>query len=657
MKRCLAGLLCLLLCISAVPVSAVDGSGPSPWAEAEVNTAISIGLVPEELQSDYQQNITRDEFAQLAVTLCMAQLRYVGGPEQFLEDYRRYFRDEAGNAVDAVPAAFSDATFWGTLASALGIVQGRGDGTFDPDGLITRQEAAVMAARTYLAYSGQAALPDSSSRPAYGDAYLFPGWAAESIDRLRDLDVMEGDNYGNFLPLGHLTREQAILIFLRLAREVYIPETGLVPYEEELTRALDGFTLTQQLESKAASALLGTDGDGRPHLWVVHGTGGRTELYGKLEEEIPGITAIKLLSLDDQQLTLQAEGELGVSIFEFSLWGSICTPMSQVLTPQPALDGIAVTGFDGTYVFASEEDGVAVYDLTGERIFSAPTGTLTWQEEGGVFRHESADGVMYYTSEGQPFRQTPWAAGTNFSAGQAAVQEKAGGPITIINTRGETLSTRDCGGGDLAGLSFMWGYVRLDKDGRGYLFHTGDASLFGEEYLDVGDFTGSYATVRTEDGWGYVDNHLQLVMDCQFRKAGPFLMPVEQAVVQWSDGTFSTIKPDGQKGTLDSGWTYLSDFNQQRYALGVRTDKDGASQATLVSFFQNVVLPGKIEEYVLYGVTAVRTADGEISLFGGRSAEAFPDLELEDVWGTGDCPDILLKIGGRYYLYQASQYI
>ena len=52
MKRCLAALLCLLLCISAVPVSAVDGSGPSPWAEAEVNAAISIGLVPEELQAD-----------------------------------------------------------------------------------------------------------------------------------------------------------------------------------------------------------------------------------------------------------------------------------------------------------------------------------------------------------------------------------------------------------------------------------------------------------------------------------------------------------------------------------------------------------------------------------------------------------------------------
>lgn len=653
MKRCLAYLLCLLLCITALPVSAAEVSTPSPWAEAEVNEAISIGLVPEELQSDYQQDITRDEFAQLAVTLCMAQLRYVGSPEQFLEDYRRYFRDEVGNTVDAVPAEFSDATYWGTMASALGIVQGRGDGTFDPDGFITRQEAAVMAARTYQAYSGQAVLSESSSRPVYGDAYLFPGWAAEAIGWLRDQAVMEGDNYGNFLPQGHLTREQAILIFYRLAREVSIPETGLVPYEEELTRALDDFTPAEQLESKAAAALLGTDADGRPHLRVVHETGGRTELYGRLEEEIPGITAVKLLSLDDQRLTLQAEGELGTYVFAFSLWGSIYTPMSQVLAPHPALNGIAVTGFDGTYVFASEEEGIAVYDLAGERIFSAPPGTVTWQEEGGVFRHEGAGGVMYYTSEGQPFRQKSWAAGTNFSVGQAAVQEEAGGPITIINTLGEVLSTRDCGGGDLAGLSFMWGYVRLDKDGRSYLFNTGDGSLFGEEYLDVGDFTGNYAAVRTEDGWGYVDNHLQLVVDCQFQKAGPFLLPNNQAVVQWADGTFSTIEPDGQKGTLDSGWTYLSDFNQQRYALGVRADEDGALQATLVSFFQNVALPGKIEEYVLYGATAVRSADGTFTLFDSGGAEFLPSLELEGAWGTEDCSDVLLKIDGHYYLYQA----
>ena len=103
MKRCLAYLLCLLLCITALPVSAAEVSTPSPWAEAEVNEAISIGLVPEELQSDYQQDITRDEFAPTGRHLVHAQLRYVGSPEQFLEDYRRYFRDEVGNHCGCRP--------------------------------------------------------------------------------------------------------------------------------------------------------------------------------------------------------------------------------------------------------------------------------------------------------------------------------------------------------------------------------------------------------------------------------------------------------------------------------------------------------------------------------------------------------------------------
>ena len=59
MKRCIACFLCLLLCIAALPVSAAEASAPSAWAEAEVKEAISIGFVPEELQSNYQQDITR----------------------------------------------------------------------------------------------------------------------------------------------------------------------------------------------------------------------------------------------------------------------------------------------------------------------------------------------------------------------------------------------------------------------------------------------------------------------------------------------------------------------------------------------------------------------------------------------------------------------
>ena len=106
MKRWIACFLTLLLCIAALPVSAAEASAPSPWAEAEINEAISAGLVPEELQTDYQQDITREEFAHLAVQLCMVKLRYVGGPEQFVEDYRLYFHDREGNPAAAISRIF-----------------------------------------------------------------------------------------------------------------------------------------------------------------------------------------------------------------------------------------------------------------------------------------------------------------------------------------------------------------------------------------------------------------------------------------------------------------------------------------------------------------------------------------------------------------------
>ena len=654
MKRCIACFLCLLLCIAALPVTAAGASAPSAWAEAEVKEAISIGFVPEELQSNYQQDITREEFAQLAVRLCMAQLRYVGSPEQFLEDYRRYYRDKEGNPAGAVPTEFSDAAPWGTVASALGIVQGRGDGTFDPDGLITRQEAAAMVARTYLAYSGQTALTEPGSGPVYGDADQFPDWAAEAIGWLRYQAVMEGDNYGNFLPQSHLTREQAILIFLRLAREVYTREIGLVPYEEELERILfpaeGDFSLTKMVESESAAAIQGIEADGTAVLWVVYRTGGRTELYGRLEKEILGITAVDILSLDDQGLALGAAGELGMYVRWFSLWGSIYTSMTQVLNPQPALDGMDVTGFDGTYVFASEADGMAVYDLTGRRIFSAPPGTVTWQKEGGVFRHEGAGGVMYYTAEGQPFRQTPWAAGTDFCIGQAAVQEEAGGPITVLNTLGETLNTLDSFGGTIADCSMGCGWLLLAKDGRHYLLSIGDGSLFGGEYLDVGPFVGTHAAVRTKDGWGFIDQFFQNTISCQYQAVYPFNHI--QAVVQQSDGTFTTVDAHGKGGTIGSGWTALTPLTIQGYALGVRTGEDGTAQTMLISLVAPPApLPGERSEYALYGATAVRTAGGEVSLFGKGGAQVFPELDLEGAWGTADSAAVLLKTDGRYYLY------
>lgn len=660
MKRWIAVLLCLLFCIAALPVSAADVSAPSPWAEYEVGQAIAAGLVPEELQSDYQQDITREEFAQLAVRLCMVKLRYTGGPEQFLEDYRLYFRDEAGRPVAAVPETFSDAAPWGTVASALGIAQGRGDGTFDPEGLITRQEAATMLWRTYRSYTGAAELEEPVEQLEYRDKDRIPAWAAAAVSWADYEGVMEGDSSGSFIPQGHLSREQAILTIYRLNQNSSTTY-GLVPYEEELARILfpkeGGFSQSEMVESESASALLGDGMDGTPALWVVFKDGGRVQLWPVLEKLVPGMTGVDGLSITDEtELRFRVTAVDGTYLFRLPLfWGSAGNPVP-MLSPLPWLEGKTAIGFDGAVVSVEEGDGMAVYRLSGEQVFTAPMGVVTCDEESGVFRHEGADGIMYYTSEGQLFRQKPWALGTEFYLGECVVQETPGGPVQVLGSDGAVLRTLDSFGGTIAEPTYDGGYggnyVLLDKDNRHYLLNTTDGSLFGGEYLDVGPFVGTHIAVKDKNGWGFIDQFLQSAVPCQYQAVYPFNH--NQVVVQKYDGTFTTVDGHGKGGTIGSGWTALTPLTIQGYALGVRTGEDGTAQTMLISLVAlPAPLPGERSEYALYGATAVRTAGGEVTLFGKGGTRVLPELELEGAWGTADSDALLLKADGTYYVYQA----
>ena len=57
----------IVLILSTMPTLVADA--PSFWAVAEVQTAIGLGLVPPELQSDYTKSITRAEFAAGSILL------------------------------------------------------------------------------------------------------------------------------------------------------------------------------------------------------------------------------------------------------------------------------------------------------------------------------------------------------------------------------------------------------------------------------------------------------------------------------------------------------------------------------------------------------------------------------------------------------------
>ena len=180
---------------------------PSSWAQEQVDAAIRSGLVPEDLQTGYQNNITREEFCRLMVVLV---------------------EKKAGMSVSAyavvkgktITDPFTDTDNADILAAhALGIVNGTSKTTFNPTGSITRQEAASILSRT-----AQVLDMTTGKGQSFNDEAQIASWAKESVaftsglmDPITGTAVMGDTGNGNFSPLASYTREQAYITSLRLS--------------------------------------------------------------------------------------------------------------------------------------------------------------------------------------------------------------------------------------------------------------------------------------------------------------------------------------------------------------------------------------------------------------------------------------------------------
>lgn len=171
----------------------------SQWAEESIKKSIELGLVPENLQSDYTAKITRREFCQLAVQTYVAK---------------------TGNEIDmSVKTPFTDTDdAYITTAYNLKIVSGVGNNKFAPDNNITRQEAAVML-------NSLASVLNIDNRALRSEKFIdeiyFADWAKSAIYSVAgiksgDTYVMTGTGDGKFSPWINYTREQSIATMWRL---------------------------------------------------------------------------------------------------------------------------------------------------------------------------------------------------------------------------------------------------------------------------------------------------------------------------------------------------------------------------------------------------------------------------------------------------------
>jgi len=164
---------------------------PSSWAVIDVNEAITLGLVPLSFRTDYTSQITRAEFCELAV---MLYEKHSGGEIT----HRSSFDD-----TDDVHAE---------KMASIGVVSGVGDNRFNPDGLLTREQAAAIITRL----ANACGKPLTKQTATFSDLDSVASWAIESIGQVQAEGIMTGVGANKFAPKSQYTREQSIITLLRL---------------------------------------------------------------------------------------------------------------------------------------------------------------------------------------------------------------------------------------------------------------------------------------------------------------------------------------------------------------------------------------------------------------------------------------------------------
>lgn len=196
------------VCALSCALSASAYTGASDWAAAELKKAEEYSLIPPSLENaDVSKPITRSEFASLSVKL-----------------YEALGKTEL-KAAEVNP--FSDTADAEVLkAYAAGITTGTSDTTFEPDALLSREQAATMLARTYSKSMDKEAKPSGTAEKFADDGFISD-WAKDSVYFMAENAIINGIGEGKFAPqnvtqeqedalYANSTREQAVAISVRM---------------------------------------------------------------------------------------------------------------------------------------------------------------------------------------------------------------------------------------------------------------------------------------------------------------------------------------------------------------------------------------------------------------------------------------------------------
>ncbi len=285
MKKTLSLILTLTLIFTALPtnMSFASSSGASSWAKTQIDFLISKGAIPKHLQSNYQKPITRLEFCQLLVPILrltqteMGLAFEKGFDTPFFTDVDTikenlapidYFKLNHNHEKSDKLVDTSDVDAYKLMYT--GIIKGTGvvktyevdgknvrDHKFEPNSLITREQAAIMMVNTISKNNEYTATTDhqqgykfiASYKPiSFADKKNISQWAIGYVTMAVNNELISGVGNNKFDPKGNLTREQAMVMAYRVYN-IFINDKD---FYDRVTKSNDGYIYTKYEESKTS---------------------------------------------------------------------------------------------------------------------------------------------------------------------------------------------------------------------------------------------------------------------------------------------------------------------------------------------------------------------------------------------------------------------
>ncbi|MDD6483011.1 MAG: S-layer homology domain-containing protein [Clostridiales bacterium] len=186
----------------------------SDWAQEEFSLAGVNNLIPYSLMTeDLGGDITREE-------LCEVIMRAYTSITN--EEYIRAYSPFEDTDNEAVVAAY-----------ALGITEGTSDTTFSPAAGVSRQAMTKMLVSALCAAGCPVYMTDDESIiSGYEDRSQMADWAVDYIKTAISTGIVYGTSDNRFSPLSPVTREQALIIAVRMLDTYGTAKDGSVPVIE-----------------------------------------------------------------------------------------------------------------------------------------------------------------------------------------------------------------------------------------------------------------------------------------------------------------------------------------------------------------------------------------------------------------------------------------